>query len=106
MDVARKKQQWDAASLPDSVIALLRSSRTLMDPPTERWPVFPTFHQRTLAGLVQDELADRGQRPNTIDERRREYTRDLLLALDEAVLPPSPSAHAPTVHQIPPRRTR
>jgi len=56
MDVYRKKQQWDAASLPDPVISPLRSYRQLLDPTTERWPVFPTFDQRTLAGLIQDEL--------------------------------------------------
>ena len=49
MDVYRKKQQWDAASLSDPVISPLRSYRKLMDPPTDRWPVFPTFAQRTLA---------------------------------------------------------
>ena len=27
-----------------------------MDPPTDRWPVFPTLDQRTLAELVQEEL--------------------------------------------------
>jgi len=43
MNVYRKKQQWDAASLPDPVISPLRSYRKLMDPPTGRWPVFPTF---------------------------------------------------------------
>ncbi len=60
-----------------------------MDPPTERWPVFPTFDQRTLAGLIQDELADRGKRPEEITDRREAYTRDLLLALDEDIQPPS-----------------
>ncbi len=61
MDVYRKKQQWDAGSLPDPVISPLWTYRKLMDPPTERWPVFPSFHHRTLAGLVQDELAERGE---------------------------------------------
>ena len=89
MDVYRKKQQWDAASLPDPVISPLRSYRRLMSPPTERWPVFPTFDQRTLAVLVQDELADRGERPDAITERREEYPRDLLLALDKDIRPPS-----------------
>ncbi len=89
MDVYRKKQQWDAASLPDPVISPLRSYRQLMDPPTGRWPVFPTFDQRTLAGLVQDELADRGEHTEAIAERREEYARDLLLALDEDIRPPS-----------------
>ena len=89
MDVYRKKQQWDAASLPDPVISPLRSYRQLMDPPTERWPVFPTLDQRTLAELVQEELADRGEPSEAIDERRGEYARDLLLALDEDIRPPS-----------------
>ncbi|ACM58919.1 hypothetical protein halTADL_1287 [Halohasta litchfieldiae] len=89
MDVYRKKQQWDAASLPDPVITPLRSYRQLMDPPTERWPVFPTFDQRTLAGLVQDELTDRGERSKAITECRQKYARDLLLALDNDIRPPS-----------------
>jgi integrase len=89
MDVYRKKQQWDAASLPNPVISPLRSYRQLMAPPTERWPVFPTFDQRTLGELVQDELEDRGERPEAITERRDEYARDLLLALDEDIRPPS-----------------
>ena len=89
MDVYRKKQQWDAASLPDPVISPLRSYRQLMDPPTDRWPVFPTFDQRTLADLVRDTLSDRGERPNEIDEQRNGYARDLLLALDADIRPPS-----------------
>jgi len=51
--------------------------------------VFPTFDQRTLAGLVQEELADRGEQLDTIDERRDAYARDLLLILDEDICPPS-----------------
>jgi integrase len=89
MDVYRKKQQWDAASLPDPVISPLRSYRKLMDPPSERWPVFPTLDQRTLATLVKDELADRGKRSDAIEEQREEYVRDLLLALSEDIRPPS-----------------
>jgi hypothetical protein len=52
MDVYRKKQQWDAASLPDPVISPLRRYRQLMDPSTDRWPAFPTSDQRTLAGIM------------------------------------------------------
>jgi len=38
---------------------------------------------------VRDELADRGERPEAINEKRSEYARDLLLALDEDIRPPS-----------------
>jgi integrase len=89
IEVYRKKKQWDAASLPDPVISPLRSYRKLMDPPTDRWPVFPTFDQRTLATLVRNELADRGERSDAIDERSDEYARDLLLVLEEYIRPES-----------------
>jgi len=89
MEVYRKKQRWDAASLPDPVTGPLRSYRTLVDPPTERWPVFPTLDQRTLGDLVSAALADRGLREDEIEARRDGYVRDLLLALDADVRPPS-----------------
>ena len=38
---------------------------------------------------MQDELADRGERAGAMEGRRDEYARDLLLALDEDVQPPS-----------------
>jgi len=89
MDVYRKKQQWDAASLPDPVLTPLRSYRKIMDPPTDNWPVFPTLDQRTLAELVTDELGNRGLKPEAIDELREEYARDILLALSEDIKPES-----------------
>jgi hypothetical protein len=92
MNIYRKKQQWDAASLPDPVISPLRSYRKLIDPPTDRWSVFPTFDQRTLAGLMQEDIADRGERPDATDQRREEYACDLLLALDGDIRPPSITA--------------
>ena len=92
MDVYRKKQEWGAASFPGPVISPARGSRKLMNSPTKRWPVFPTFDRRMLARLVQDELADRGERPDIIEERRGEYARDFLLALDEDIQPPSITA--------------
>ncbi len=57
----------------------------LMDPPTVQWPVFPTFDQRTLATLVEDELGG----TNAIEGHCGEYARDFLLALDEDIHPPS-----------------
>ena len=83
MEVYRKKQQWDAASLPEPVVAPLRSYRRLLDPPADRWPVFPTFDRRTLGELVEEGLADRGERPEDIAARRED------LALEADVRPPS-----------------
>ena len=60
-----------------------------MDPPTDRWPVFPTLDQRSLANVVREELTDRGTQPETIQGRRDAYVRDLLLALEEDIRPAS-----------------
>ncbi|WP_257300374.1 phage integrase SAM-like domain-containing protein [Haloarchaeobius sp. FL176] len=89
MEVYRKKQQWDAASLPDPVVGPLRRYRKLLDPPSDRWPVFPTLDQRTLATVVTDGLADRGLKSDEIADRRAEHARDLLLALESDLRPPS-----------------
>ena len=51
--------------------------------------MFPRFDHRTLATRVREELADRGFQPAAIDDRRSAYARDLLLALDEDIRPPS-----------------
>jgi integrase len=89
MDVYRKKQQWDAASLPDPVISPLRSYHRLLDPPSDRWPVFPTLAHQVLARHVTTELAERGYRDGEIDDRREEFARDFLLALAADIRPPS-----------------
>ena len=57
--------------------------------------MFPTFDQRTLAGLVQTELADRAERLEATTERREEYAHDLLLALNMNIRPPSVTTDAP-----------
>ena len=87
--VYRKKQQWDTASLPEPVIQPLKTYRKLLDPPSDRWPVFPTFSPRTLGELVRGKLAERGLTEEEIADRRDDYPRDLLLALDEDIRPES-----------------
>lgn len=87
--VYRKKQQWDTASLPGPVIMPLKSYRHFLDPPSGRWPVFPTFDKRSLGELVKQELSDRGCTQEEIGEMRDEYPRDLLLAVEEDIRPKS-----------------
>jgi len=47
LNLYRKKQQWDTASLPQPVSQPLKAYRKLLVPRSERWPVFPTFSPRT-----------------------------------------------------------
>ncbi|NGM70530.1 tyrosine-type recombinase/integrase [Natronolimnobius sp. AArcel1] len=46
--VLGKNQQREQTALPDQAVAPLERLRTLVDPPAERWPVFPSRHPPSL----------------------------------------------------------
>lgn len=52
INVYRKKQSWDSASLPEPVENPLRLYKKRLEPPSERWPVFPTLHFATISKHV------------------------------------------------------
>lgn len=95
MTVFRKKQQWDEASIPTPVIHPLQIYKRVLNPPTEDWPVFPTFHYPTLGQLVHDELAAQGYGTTEIDTIRDDHERDLLVCREYTLGPPvSITTHA------------
>lgn len=89
IDVYRKKQSWDSASLPEPVINPLKFYKRRLGPPSERWPVFPTFHFETISNQIQEELENRGLNDDEIVARREEFEYDLFLALAEDIRLPS-----------------
>jgi len=89
VDVFRKKQSWDSASLPEPVIPAIKQYRKRLDPPSDAWPVFPTMHFATVASDVREELANRGLDEDEISRRRDDYEYDLFLALSENIELPS-----------------
>lgn len=89
IDVYRKKQSWDSASLPKPVIEPLRLYKQRLDPPSERWPVFPTLHFATVSKQIREELANRGLSDEEISARREAYEYDIFLALAENIRLPS-----------------
>lgn len=89
ISVYRKKQKWDSASLPEPVKAPLRLYKRRLDPPSERWPVFPTLHYGTISDRLHTELADRGLTDEEIEDRRDAHEYDLFLALAEDITLPS-----------------
>lgn len=92
--VFRKKQQWDEASIPDPVIHPLQQYERVLDPPDDRWPVFPTFHYPTLAETVTDGLSARGYDEEEIEAIRDEYARDLLVCGEYDLVPPATTPNA------------
>jgi integrase len=95
LTVFRKKQQWDEASIPAPVVHPLQIYKRILDPPTDEWPVFPTFHYPTLGRLVRDGLAAQSYDEEAIEDIRDAHERDLLVcrAYDLGP-PPSITTHA------------
>jgi integrase len=85
IDVFRKKQSWDSASLPEPVVDPVEEYNEWLDPPTETWPMFPTLHFPTVAERVKEELAARGLDADEVERRRDNAEYDLFLALRENI---------------------
>ncbi|WP_135822086.1 tyrosine-type recombinase/integrase [Halostella litorea] len=86
--VFAKKQRYDDRGLPSPVVNPMRRYRTVLDPPSDDWPVFPTFHRPTLARRIDTELAERGYDEAEIDGLRADRTV-FETCLEFDVAPPS-----------------
>lgn len=88
--IFRKKQGWDTAPLPEPVIHPFTIYERVLDPPSDEWPVFPTFHRPTLSELVHDEIEDQDE----VAAAREEYGSDLFICRTRDLTPPSLSSNA------------
>lgn len=87
--VYRKKQQWDSIALTDDVLETLKIYRNVIQPPSEQWPVFPTFGNEKLSQVVRTELENRGKSETEINAIQDNYKYDLFVCLDKNIIPPS-----------------
>lgn len=88
LTVLSKKQQWDDRALPEQTHHALRALRSVLDPPTDDWPVFPTIHRPTLYETARTTLREEGINERRIERRLSEESA-LDVLLDERVAPPS-----------------
>jgi integrase len=77
-----KSQEWEDVSVPKQAREALRRWRTVLDPPSESWPVFPTSHAPSKYAAVRDVLGDDADA--ILDERDAD---DVLR--QEAIAPPA-----------------
>jgi integrase len=81
-------QEYRQTGVPQQAVSALDRWRTVFDPPSEEWPVFPTLHAPSLSSTVADALdaAD-------YDEPEIETIRDDATALEvcyaENIVPPA-----------------
>jgi integrase len=88
LTVLGKSQKVEKAPLTDRPVGALTRWQTLLDPPAETWPVFPSFHLASLREAARSQLQDRGVDPETIDTVTSLSTADLIDAFRERDLTP------------------
>ena len=91
--VFAKKQRLDDRSLPEPVLHPLRVYQQALDPPSESWPVFPSFHRPTLSQRTMDTLSGRGYTDAEIEELRADRSQ-IEVCVECDVAPPSMTTDA------------
>jgi hypothetical protein len=61
--------------------------KRVLDPPTDEWPVFPTFHYPTLGQLVREDFATQGYEETAMATIRDKHERALLVCREYALGP-------------------
>ncbi|WP_066418992.1 tyrosine-type recombinase/integrase [Halorubrum aethiopicum] len=90
LTVLGKSQQVEKAPLTDRPVTALDRWRSLLDPPSEEWPVFPSFHLASLRSAAADQLRDRDVDDETIETVTGYKTAGLIDAYrDRDLTPPA-----------------
>lgn len=82
----KRTETWSDRSLPPQAVEPLELLRSVLDPPTGEWPLFPSMHRPTLYGRLRDAMADAGV--DDVDARLREADAFALLR-EYGCVPPS-----------------
>ncbi|ELZ19683.1 XerC/D-like integrase [Halosimplex carlsbadense 2-9-1] len=87
-EVFGKTREQQPIPLTDQVVDSLKRYRTVLNPPTVDWPVFPTRHHPSLADAVETGLKQRGWDTDDIESVLDEATSMELLREHE-IAPPA-----------------
>lgn len=87
-EVFGKTRERQLVPLTDRVVESLERHRTVLDPATEDWPVFPTRHHPSLAHAVETGLGERGWAESDVEGARSGETSMALLR-EHGIAPPA-----------------
>jgi len=88
LTVLGKSQKIEKAPLTDRPVRALTRWQTLLNPPDDAWPVFPSFHLASLRDAARSQLQNRGAEQETIEEITSLGTAELVDAFRERELTP------------------
>lgn len=83
-----KTREQQPIPLTDRVVESLERHRTVQDPATEDWPVFPTRHRPSLAQAAENGLRERGWDDDSVESALDEATAMAVLRENE-IAPPA-----------------
>ena len=90
--VLGKSREYEYAQLPERAATALDRYRTVLDPPTDEWPVFPTAHAPSKYRAVREQLSTRGVPDEEIERVLDENDVDRVLR-ERDVVPPALSTN-------------
>jgi integrase len=83
-----KTREQQPIPLTDRVVESLERHRTVLDPPTEDWPVFPTRHHPSLAQAAENGLREQGWADDAVESALDDASAMALLREYE-IAPPA-----------------
>ncbi|MFC7216232.1 tyrosine-type recombinase/integrase [Saliphagus sp. GCM10025334] len=91
--VLGKSREYEYAQLPERAATTLERYRTVLDPPTDEWPVFPSGHAPSKYRAVREQLAHEGISDGEIETILERNDIDTVLREYE-VIPPALSTNS------------
>ena len=84
----KRSESWSDRALPPQAVGPVEALRSVLAPPADDWPVFPSMHRPTLYERIRPAMAAGDVGADRIESRlRNEGTFDLCRSFD--VVPPS-----------------
>jgi site-specific recombinase XerD len=90
--VLGKSREYEYAQLPERAATALERYRTVLDPPTDEWPVFPSGHAPSKYRAVREQLAHEGVPDDEIEAILERNDIDLVFR-EHDVVPPTLSTN-------------
>ncbi|XVH33765.1 tyrosine-type recombinase/integrase (plasmid) [Haloferacaceae archaeon DSL9] len=90
--VLGKSREYEYAQLPERAATALERYRTVLDPPTDEWPVFPSGHAPSKYRAVREQLTREGVSDDEIETILERSDIETVLREHE-VIPPALSTN-------------
>ena len=82
------EQKYTDTGVPKQAVSALERWQTILDPPSEEWPVFPSFHAPSVSNAVEKSLEADGYSETEVEAIRADATA-LEVCYEYEIAPPA-----------------